>query len=146
MTRPGSGFFGSVAKTAALIHSSICFFCRSVGWGFLGGRHQISPQILQGFPPEIAIFEKDLIGFERVESHPAFVGSICVTVVTELGENGLDVLAKLRSARKLPGTRWTAKDCEGKQGSHTRRHRHRAAMSPSFCNIRQLDCRFMSQG
>src|SRR2546427_649120 len=37
VTRPGSGFFWSVAKTAALIHSSICFFCRSVGWGFWGG-------------------------------------------------------------------------------------------------------------
>jgi hypothetical protein len=49
------------------------------------------------------VFEKDMIGLELVQSHSAFVRSIGVTIVTELGENRLNVLAKLSHAGNLSG-------------------------------------------
>ena len=95
VTRPGSGFcrvdperreLDPVFQEPPLL----------VGRPRLAGRrHDAGPHVLQDAPPEIAIMQSRLIGFNAIEVDPALLDPVAVAAVTMIFEDRLDLLAEL---------------------------------------------------
>jgi hypothetical protein len=86
------------------------------GPGLFGRGHEVCAEIFQGFPPQLTVFDRSLIGFEFIERHFSLVHAIAVAIKAVSLQDGPNISAKFNRAGTFSGRRTEQKRSDSQQG------------------------------